>query len=205
MKSMLFAVVLIRLGTMGLASPDLICYRCPALCILITLRAKLICCLFRLGIGTMCTGTLNHLAEKLRVLEHRAGTKVVTVEGLSLMIFHEERTLKHLKDGVLMNVGVGEVDEYARFRITLCIDVEVVTSTCNTSANELTIVLEVHRIESDVAFVGTNITDTLDHSFTLFKSRHELRSCIVSYGHVMEVEAETCTLICDEVKEVVVG
>ena len=66
-----------------------------------------------------------------------------------------------------MDVGTRVMDKYARLCITVCIDVEVVTSTGDTSSNELTIVLEVHCIDGFAAFPATDFTDTFNHVLTL--------------------------------------
>mgnify|MGYP001717689555 CR=1 FL=1 len=55
---------------------------------------------------------MNHLLKELRVLKHRARTQMVVVEWLTVMISHKQRALENLKDGILMNVCVGEMDEY---------------------------------------------------------------------------------------------
>ena len=205
MLLLLFRVVLVSGTLVRLLRPDLICDRSPFLRVGIALLAEVIYALRRLKVCLVSPGCLNDLAKKLRVLQHRAGTKVIAVERLTLVISHEQRALEHLQNGVVMDVGVGEVDEHARLRITVGVDVEVVAASCNTSADEFTVVLEVHGIEADVAVLAADLTDSLDHVFTLLYGRHKLGSCIVANRHQMEIEAKARTLFLQHVEEVIAG
>ena len=72
---------------------------------------------------------------------------MIAVERLSFVIFSEERTLKHLKDGFILDVGIGEMYEHARFRIAIRVDVEIIPSARDASSNELAVILEIHRVE----------------------------------------------------------
>ena len=97
----------------------------------------------------------------------RIWTQMVVVEGLVVTVCHEQRLFQALQDAVLMDVGTGVVDKYARLCITVCIDVEVVTSTGDTSANEFTIVLEIHCVDGFATLPSTDFTDTFNHVLTL--------------------------------------
>lgn len=90
---------------------------------------------------------LDHLPQALRILKHGAGPQMIAVEGLAFMILFKERALQDLKDGFIPDVGVREMDEYAGLRISVGIDVEVISSACNAAAHVLAVILEVHRIE----------------------------------------------------------
>ncbi len=128
---------------------------------------------------------------------------MVAVERLSLVVSHEQRALEHLQNGVVMDVRVGEVDEHARLRIAVGVDVEVVAASGDTSADILAVVLEVHRIEADIAVLAADLADSLDHVFTLLNGGHQLRRCVVADRHQVEVEAEACTLLLQKVEEVI--
>ena len=54
----------------------------------------------------MSTRLLNDLSQILRIFQHRTGHKVIAVERLTLVIFLEERTLKHLQDGFVLNIRI---------------------------------------------------------------------------------------------------
>ena len=104
-----------------------------------------------------------------------------------------------------MDIGIGVVDEHARLCITGRVDVEVVASAGNAAAHELAIVLEVHRVERDIALFRAQIADAVDHIFTLLRGRHQFGRCVVAHGHVVEVEAEVCALLTQETHELIVG
>ena len=86
-----------------------------------------------------------------------------------------------------MNIHIGVVDKYARLHIALCIDVQVSSSSCNTSADVLSVVLEVH---SEDRFRLTEMTDAAVHLFSLLRRREEICHSAVTYRHVMEVPYE---------------
>ena len=94
---------------------------------------------------------MHHLAQKLGVFQHRAGTQVVFIEGLAVVVGHEERAAENIEDAAVVDVGVGIVDKDARLCIARRIDMEIVASACDASAHKLAIVLEVHRIERNIA------------------------------------------------------
>ena len=96
-----------------------------------------------------------------------------------------------------MDVAVGEMDKYTRFSITCGVNVEIVTSASDTSADIFTIVLEIHWEETDITLWRTDFTDTLDHVFTLLHCRHQIYNSIVAYWHIMEVESKTGTFLRD--------
>ena len=77
---------------------------------------------------------------------------MISVKRLSLVISHEERTLENLEYALVMDVRIGVVYEYTWFGITCRIYMEVVSPTCNTTADEFAVVLEVHREELYRAF-----------------------------------------------------
>ena len=72
------------------------------------------------------------------------------------MILHKQRALKDLEDGLVMDIRIREVDEYTWLSVTVGIDVEVVSSPGDTSSYILTVVLEIHREESEVTLVASD-------------------------------------------------
>ena len=113
--------------------------------------------------------------------------------------------MQDLQDALVVDVGVGIVDEHAGLCVAGRVDVEVVAAAGNAAAHKLTVVLEVHGVERDVALLGTQVADALDHILALFRGGHQLRGCLVADGHVVEVEAEVCALLAQETHEGVVG
>ncbi len=82
-----------------------------------------------------------------------------------------------------MDIGVGVVDEYARFHITLRVDVKISSASRDTSADILCVVLEVH---GEDRLRPTEVTDPVVHLFTLLRRREQFCNCAVSYRHIME-------------------
>ena len=72
-----------------------------------------------LHIGAVGTAAANHIAQNLGVLQHRAGTQMVAVEGLALVIFLEQGLLQAFQQALVMDVGAGVMDEYAGLHIAV--------------------------------------------------------------------------------------
>ena len=153
----------------------------------------------------MGAGLVHHLFQQFGVFQHGAGAQMVFVEGLAVVVGHEQRTLQDLQDAAVMDVGIGVVDEHAGFRITGGVDVEVIAAAGNAAAHELAVVLEVHGVERDIAGFTAQIADALDHVLALFGRGHQFRRCLVAHGHVVEVEAEVCALIAEETHKLIAG
>ena len=60
------------------------------------------------------------------------------------MICHKDRALQCFQQCVIINVGIGIMDKYARVYVTVCIDMEITSSTSNTSTYIFCIILEIH-------------------------------------------------------------
>ena len=144
-------VILVPALPEGDVRPDLVGYRLPVGSICTAFVAEVVYALGRLQVGAVSTGVMHHLAQKLGVFQHRAGTQMVFIEGLAVVVSHEERAAENIEDAAVVDVGVGVVDEDARFCIARRIDMEIVASACDASAHKLAIVLEVHRIERNIA------------------------------------------------------
>ena len=53
-----------------------------------------------------CTCFLDELTKSLGILKHRAGTQMVVVERLVVMICLEDRAPENIEQAHIMNVGV---------------------------------------------------------------------------------------------------
>ena len=95
------------------------------------------------------------------------------------------------------------MNKYTRLHVTLRVDVAVVSSSCDTSAYELSIILEVHNKDLFTTFHRTNLTDSVIDVFTLFFGRHQIRSCLHTYRHQMEIPSETTSMLDQKIKELV--
>ena len=75
------------------------------------------------------------------------------------------------------DVGIRIVDKRTGFDIAICIDVQIIAATSNTTADIFAVMLEIngeHRLGISVS------TDSVVHNLTLFGSGKEFRNCIVS-------------------------
>ena len=97
-----------------------------------------------LHIGAVGTAAANHIAQNLGVLQHRAGTQMVAVEGLALVIFLEQGLLQAFQQALVMDVGTGVMDEYAGLHIAVGVDVSILAAAGDTAVNVLAVVLEVN-------------------------------------------------------------
>ena len=93
------------------------------------------------------------------------------------------------------------MDEYARLCITICINMEIISATRNTSAYKLTIILEVHCEETLARCKLSYLTDSCSHVCSLLNCRKQVNGCIIADRHVMEVKCVTASLINHEVNE----
>ena len=76
------------------------------------------------------------------------------------------------------------MDEYAGVYITVCVDVEIIVSAGNASADIFCIVLEVHGKEGLLRAI---FADTPVDKFSLFRCGKEFGSRIIAYGHIVEI------------------
>ena len=135
----------------------------------------------------MRAGGLYHSAQLLRVFEHRAGPEHVVVERLSIMVGHEERGFHRLEQRFLADVRVGIVDEHAGVHVAVGVDVQIGASASDAAADELGVVLEVHREER---LLGAVAADAAVHLGALLRRRKKLGRGVVADGHVVEVPNE---------------
>ncbi len=190
---------------MCLGSPLLGGHRRPRLRVCGGLGAELVGLLRRLDVGLVRAGLLHHLLQKLRVLQHRAGAQMVAVERLALVIGHKQRALQHLEDRVVPDVGIRVMNEHTGLRVAVGVDVEIVPPSGDAAADILAVVLEIHRVELDVAVVRTDLTDPVDHVPALLHRRHQIQHRVLSDRHVVEVEAEVRALVRQHPQEAVIG
>lgn len=81
-----------------------------------------------LQVGVVGTGLVHHLFQQLRVFQHRAGTQMVLVEGLAVVVSHEQRAVQNFQNRLVVDIGVGVVDEHAGLGVTGRVDMEVVAA-----------------------------------------------------------------------------
>lgn len=97
----------------------------------------------------MCAGFFYHLTEHFRILQHGAGTQMVVVKGLTIVICHENGGFQRFQQDHIPDVGVGIVDEHAGIYIAICIDVEIPPTTCNAAAYKFAVILICTKFNSN--------------------------------------------------------
>ncbi len=135
----------------------------------------------------MGPGVVDHLPQQLRVLQHGAGEQVVAVEGLSVMVGHEDRGAQAVQQGRLPDVAVGVMDEHAGVHVAVGVDVEIPPPAGDAAAYVLAVVLEVH---GEDGLGGADLPDAAVHGRPLPGAGQEGGDRVVAHGHVVEVPDE---------------
>lgn len=108
--------------------PDLIGGGLPVGGVALALLAQVLDTFRGLQVGAVSTGLVHHLFQQLGVFQHRARTQMVLVEGLTVVVSHEQRAVQNFQNRLVVDIGVGVVDEHAGLSITGRVDVEVVAA-----------------------------------------------------------------------------
>ena len=75
-----------------------------------------------------CSRLFDHGPQRLGIFQHRTGPQHILVEGLVVVIRHEERAFEGIQQAGVVDIAVGVVDEYAGLHIALGVDVQIVPS-----------------------------------------------------------------------------
>ena len=141
-------------------------------------------------------GFLHDLTKLFRILQHGAGLHHVVVEGLAIMVSHEQRRAHDIQQALLADIGVGIVDECAGIGVPIGIDMQIATPTRDAAVDELRVVLEVHAEQRLAAAV---IPDAAIDLGALFRRGQKLGRCVIAHRHVMEVPAKVRALFDEHV------
>ena len=76
------------------------------------------------------------------------------------------------------------MDEHAWVAVTVGIDVQVAASACDTAADILAVVLEIH---CENRLGSADVADAVVHKFTLLRVWQQSRNRIVAHRHIVEV------------------
>lgn len=128
---------------------------------------------------------------------------MVVVERLAFGIFLEERLLQAFEQALLVDVGAGIMDKYARFDVAVRVDMAVVAAAGDAAVDVLAVVLEVDGKNRLAAFGAADFTDAANHVGALLGCRQEVQGSIVADRHVMEIPREPDALLDEEVQEFV--
>ena len=148
---------------------------------------------------------MNHLGQNLRVLEHGAGAQHVVVPGPVGAVLLEDGLLQALQPALLVNVGVGVVDEDAGLDVATGVHVAEHATASDAAADELAVVLEVHGHDGLAALVVADFADTVDHVLALLDGGHEVGVGALAHGHVVEVPGPERALLDEHVVVLVRG
>ena len=156
-----------------------------------------------LEIGGFGAGGFHHFGQLARVLVNGAGAQqVVAVEGLVVVILHEQRAAQCVEQRHLADVGVGVVREHARLDIAVGVDVQVTSPARDAAAYEFAVVLEVKR-EQRLLFA--HFADEVEQVLALLGRGHELGRGVVADGHEREDPSEQGALFDEPVEELFGG
>ena len=164
-----------------LVGPDALGNRCPPLRHVARLGGKLVNRLLLDKIRRMRARVLDELLDAFGILEHRAGTQMIVVEGLAMIVAHEQRRTQRIEQAHVMDVDVGVVNEHAGLHVSIGIDVQIAPAAGNASTDELAIVL---KVEGQKRFLVTHSMIEFVEHLALFGRGHELGRRVLANGHV---------------------
>ncbi len=137
--------------------------------------------------GGLGAAFVHHVGQTSRVVEHRAGTQHVLIEGLVLVVFHEHRSLQAFQQALVTDVVSGVVDEHARIHIAVGVDMQIATPAGDAAAHVFSVVEEVEREQH---LLIAELANLLVHEFALFGLGDQIDVCTRAHGHVAEEPAE---------------
>ena len=148
-------------------------------------------------VGGVGAGLAHHLLQTVGVVEDGAGAQVVAVEGLLVVVGHEEGRAQRVEQAHVADVDVGVVGEHAGLHVAASVDVQVAPAAGDAAAHELAVVPEVER---EQGFLLTHRAHVLVELGTLLGRGHEVGGGVGAHGHVGEDPAEEGTLFNHPVK-----
>ncbi len=97
--------------------------------------------------------SLHHVPELFGVLQHGARPEHIVVEGLAVVVGHEQGALIGVQQPVFPDIGIRIVDEGAGLDIPVGVDVEIALAPGDAAPHELTVVLEVKEKAPCIVFI----------------------------------------------------
>ena len=149
----------------------------------------------RLKIGRVYAGFVDDALENFRIFQHGAGSQVVFVEGLIVVVGHKEGPFQNFQKGVVSDVGIRVVDKDARLRVPVGVDVEIIPSAGDAAVHIFPVVLEVHGKEPFSVLQIANGANAVFRGESLLRRGEQLHGSVVSYGHVVEIEGVASAFI----------
>ncbi len=153
-------------------------------------------------VGGHGTGGLDHGPELFGVLKHGAGTEHIVIEGLVVVVGHEQGRAQGIQQGSVVDVAVGVMDEHTGLHIALGVDVQIVPAAGDAAVDVLGVVLEV---DGEDGLVGAVFPDLMVDVGALLRAGQKLGCCVVAHGHIVEEPGEQCTGIDHVIEEPLAG
>ena len=150
----------------------------------------------------MRTGALHHVGEQPFVFQNRAGLEQIVVEGLALVILHEQRGAQRVEKTRLPDIDVRIMREHARLHVACSVDVQVAAPASDAAADKLAIVLEVKR---EQGLLLAHLADEAVEVLALVGVHHKRGGRADADGHVREDPREKRPLLDEPVEELLVG
>ena len=125
------------------AGPDRVGHRRPGRGGAFALGGQLPHILRVLQVGGVGAGALHRIHQRLGIVQQRAGTLVVLIPGLALLVGREQRGPEGLQQGVGADIGIGVVDVCTGLVVAARVDMEVHPATGQAALGVLAVVPEV--------------------------------------------------------------
>ena len=199
LRGVVFALVVERVA---LVVPNALGDRRPFRDGVMAFRAEILCAFFLLKVGGMRAGALHHVGEQSFVFQNGAGLEQVVVEGLALVILHEQRGAQRVEKACFPNVDIRVMREHARFHIACGVDVQVAAPAGDAAADELAIVLKVKR---EQGLLLAHLADEAVEVLALVGVHHKRGGRADANGHVREDPREKSPLLDEPVEELLAG
>ena len=124
---------------------------------------------------------MNHGGQLFRIVKQRTGSQEILVERLVFAVFHEQRRLEGFQERLFLDVGIGVVNECARFDVAGRIDMEIAASACDASADEFAVVPEVH---GEQGLRPAEFPDLVIHEFALLRGNEQVGDGVLADGNI---------------------
>ena len=126
---------------------------------------------------------------------------MIIIKWLPVSVCHKEWLFESFQERNFPDICRRVMNKYTWFYISICIDMAIISSSCDTSSDKLSIILEIHRINWLSACHTADLSYPVIHIFSLFFCRQQIRCCIISNRHIMEIPGETTSLSDDHIQE----
>ena len=122
-------------------TPKFVCFCFPLFGVMFTFSTEVFYSFRGLEVCWFCAGFVYHLLQFFWIFEHWARTQMIVVKWLIVMVSHKQWLAQCIKHAHFFNVCTWIMDKYAWLCISICINMEVISSAGNTSSYKLSIIL----------------------------------------------------------------